>query len=101
MAYAHTQCLSICPHTAFIQMPTGSQCLFRCPQAISVYSDAHRQSVLAVQVSLVVVGYAVMLKMLLLLQVFPQIDEVMVKPLRLSKDRYEEMKNKEDAARES
>ena len=59
------------------------------------------QSVLAVQVSIVVVGYAVMLKMLLLLQVFPQIDEVMVKPLRLSKDRYEEMKNKEDAARES
>ena len=74
----------------FIQMPTHN-----------VYSDAHMQSVLAVQVFLVVVGYAVMLKMLLLLQVFPQIDEVMVKPLRLSKDRYEEMKNKEDAARES
>ena len=52
------------------------------------------------QFFLVLVGYAVMLKMLLL-QVFPQIDEVMVKPLRLSKDRYEEMKNKEDAARES
>ena len=39
--------------------------------------------------------------MFLVVQVFPQIEEVMVKPLRLSKDRYEEMKNKEDAAKES
>jgi hypothetical protein len=33
-------------------------------------------------------------------QVFPVIDEVMVKPLRVAKDRYEEMKSKEDAAKE-
>ena len=85
-------------HSVFIQIP--HQC----------YSDTHRQSVFIQMPTgsqyplcsffLVLVGYAVMLKMLLL-QVFPQIDEVMVKPLRLSKDRYEEMKNKEDAARES
>ncbi|XP_070201858.1 high affinity cGMP-specific 3',5'-cyclic phosphodiesterase 9A-like [Littorina saxatilis] len=33
-------------------------------------------------------------------KVFPQIDEVMVKPLRTAKDRYEEMKSKDDAAKE-
>ena len=33
-------------------------------------------------------------------QVFPQIEEVMVTPLRTAKDRYEDMKNKEDAAKD-